>query len=103
MDGGFPILAVFGIAIFIFVTTIWHFSRSRSVLEQWADQSGYEILHSEYRNFARGPYFWTTSKGQTVYYVTVRDNRGHVRTGWVRCGGWFLGLMTDQAEVRWDD
>jgi hypothetical protein len=99
MDGGFPILAVFGIAIFIFVTTIWHFSRSRSVLEQWADQSGFEILHSEYRNFARGPYFWTTSKGQTVYYVTVRDNRGHVRTGWVRCGGWFLGLMTDQAEV----
>jgi hypothetical protein len=103
MDGGFPILMVFGIAIFVVLTMTWHFSRSRSVLEQWADQFGYEILHSEYRNFARGPFFWTTSKGQSVYYVRVRDSDGNVRTGWVRCGGWILGLMTDQAEVRWEE
>ena len=103
MDGGLQILVVLGVVAFMVVTMTWHFSRSRSVLEQWADQSGFEILHSEYRNFARGPYFWTTSKGQTVYYVTVRDGRGNLRSGWVRCGGWFLGLMTDQAEVRWED
>jgi hypothetical protein len=103
MDGIFPLLVMLGIVVIAVLTTNWHFSRSRSVLEQWADQSGYEILHSEYRNFVKGPYFWTTSKGQTVYYVSVRDCHGNVRTGWVRCGGWFLGLMSDQAEVRWED
>lgn len=103
MDGGLQILGVLGFVAFAVLTMTWHFSRSRTVLEQWADQSGYEILHSEYRNFARGPYFWTTSRGQTVYHVRVRDSAGNVRSGWVRCGSWFLGLMTDQAEVRWDD
>ena len=96
-------MAFLGIVALMAVTMTWHFSRSRSVLEQWANRSGYQILHSEYRNFVRGPFFWTTSKGQTVYYVTVRDDTGRVRNGWVRCGGMFLGLMTDEAEVRWED
>jgi len=81
----------------------WHFSRSRLVLEQWAAKQGFQILHSEYRNLFRGPFFWTTSRGQTVYYVRVRDRRGIERSGWVRCGGWFFGLMTNKAEVRWED
>ena len=80
----------------------WHFSRSRSLLEQWAAENGYQILHSEYRNLVKGPFFWS-SKGQTVYYVKVRDNQGNVRTGWLRCGGWWLGLMSDRTEVRWED
>ena len=81
----------------------WHFARSRAVLEQWAQEEGFEILRRDYRAFFRGPFFWTTSKGQTVYFVTVRDGQGSVRRGWVRCGGWFSGLMTDKAEVRWKD
>lgn len=93
------ILAFLGLIIAIMS---WHFSRSHSVLEQWADENGYEILHSEYRHFFRGPFFWTSSKGQTVYYVSVRVNSGELRSGWVRCGGWFLGLLSNKAEVRWE-
>ncbi len=81
----------------------WHFSRSRSVLEQWADENGCEILEREYRNVFRGPFFWTTSRGQTVYHVRVRDSEGKVHSGWVRCGGWWLGLLADKAEVKWED
>jgi hypothetical protein len=81
----------------------WHFSRSRFILEHWADRQGFQILYSEYRNLFRGPFFWTTSRGQTVYYVKVRDKRGIQRSGWVRCGGWLFGLMTDKAEVRWEE
>jgi len=103
MDTGFQIFLFVVVAIFVVGSIVWHFSRSRSVLEQWAEQHGFEILHSEYRNLLRGPFFWTTSKGQTVYYVKVRDSHGAERSGWVRCGGWFLGLMTDKAEVRWED
>ena len=89
------LLAVAGLA--------WHFSRSRSLLEQWAMENGYELLHTEHRNLFRGPFFWTSSKGQTVYYVKVRDRNGATRSGWVRCGGWWLGLLSDKTEVRWED
>ena len=102
MNDLIPILGILAVIVLIITMTIWHFSRSRTVLEQWADENGYQILHSEYRNFMKGPFFWTTSEGQTVYHVTVRLNSGEVRTGWVKCGGWMLGLWSDKAEVRWD-
>ena len=96
-----PVILLVGILLIAYMA--WFFSRSRSVLEQWAQANGYEILHSEYRNLFRGPFFWTSSKGQTVYYVKVRDRAGHERSGWVRCGGFWAGLFSDKAEVRWED
>ena len=78
-------------------------SRSQSVLVAWATANGFEIVRSDLRYFNRGPFFWTTSKGQTVYYVTVRDPRGGLRSGWVRCGSWWFGIWSNQAEVRWVD
>ncbi len=100
MENGFLIVIVMAVGI---AAIAWHLSRSRSLLEEWAAENGYQILHSEYRNLFRGPFFWTSSKGQTVYYVKVRDSEGTIRTGWVRCGSWWLGLMSDKTEVRWED
>jgi hypothetical protein len=81
----------------------WHFSRSRGLLEKWAADNGFRIIESSYRNLVRGPFFWTTSKGQTVYRVIVEDATGQRRSGWVRCGSWLLGLWSDSVQVRWDD
>jgi hypothetical protein len=81
----------------------WHFTRSAAILEKWADENGYEILERSYRWFFRGPFFFRTSKGQTVYRVTVRDKAGNVQTGWVACGSWWWGLLSDQARVIWDE
>ena len=103
MNEGFLVLVVLAVIAFAACSMSWHFSRSRTVLETWADENGFEIVRSEYCHFMRGPFFWTTSKGQTIYYVTVRDRSGRVRTGWVRCGGYFMGLFSDAAEVRWED
>ena len=102
MDGGGVLMVVLfiGIAVFAFFLS---FSRSESVLDEWANENGFEILESEYRTFFRGPFFFRSSKGQTVYRVKVRDRDGRVRSGWVRCGGWFLGLLSDKAVVDWDD
>jgi len=61
------------------------------------------IVSRVHRLLFRGPYFWTTSKGQTVYRVTVEDKPGGLRTGWVRCGGWWLGLMSNHVEACWDE
>jgi hypothetical protein len=88
------ILAAAGIA--------WHFRRSRSLLDRWAERNGYRVIEADYRKFFRGPFFWTSAKGQTVYRVTV-EVKGGVRTGWVRCGSWWLGLLSEQVEVRWDE
>ena len=91
------------IAMLVILSFVWQVRRSRSRLDQWAAQNGFRIIESSYRNLVRGPFFWTTSKGQTVYRVTVEDASGRQRSGWVRCGGWFLGLWSDQVTVRWDD
>jgi len=91
------LMVAFAVGLFV-----WTFSRSRSLLEQWASSNGFEILRREYRNFRKGPFFWTSSKNQVVFYVTVRDRDGKLRSGWVRCGSWILGLLSDQTEVRWE-
>jgi hypothetical protein len=80
----------------------WHHARSRQVLEEWARREGYELVQSEYRMLFRGPFFLTSSKGQTVYYVRVRDQNGRERSGYVRCGSWFFGLWTNDVEARWE-
>jgi hypothetical protein len=92
------------IIIPIVIAMLWfHMARSRSLLRQWADGNGYRIVKSSYRTAWRGPFAWTSSKGQTVYRVIVQDPAGNHRTGWVRCGGYLVGLLSDQVEARWDD
>jgi hypothetical protein len=103
MEATFRILLLAVVIVAVIGLISWHFSRSRAILQRWADEHGFEILHCEYRHLAHGPFFWTTSRHQTVYYVSVRDPQGAERKGWVRCGGWFFGLMTDKAEARWED
>jgi hypothetical protein len=85
------------------VSMAWHVSRARSLLEEWARRNDFELVETEHRHLARGPFFWTTAKGQTVYRVMVRTRDGAVRKGWVRCGGFFLGLLSDHVDVRWDE
>jgi hypothetical protein len=97
--GLFMLLLMFSLVAMGFA---WHFHRSRSLLERWAERNGCRILAAEYRHVFRGPFFWTSSKGQTVYRVTV-EVPGGVRTGWVRCGSWWFGLLSDRAEVRWNE
>jgi len=82
---------------------IWHFSRSANVLDQWARENGLRLLEREYRWFVKGPFFWTSSKNQTVYRITVQDAAGNLWRGWARCGGWFLGLWSSKVDVRWDE
>jgi len=103
MQAGEILQGVFIIALVVAVPIVWHFSRAASLLRQWAGKNGYHVVHSEHRFFFRGPFFWTTSNGQAVYRITVEDTEGSLRSGWVRCGGWFLGMLSDHVEARWDD
>src|SRR5262245_39787890 len=102
MDSSGQMLVIVVMLILAAVGLVWHSRRSRTLLERWAARHGYRIIEADYRNFFRCPFFWTTSKSQTVYRVTVEIKAGVVRGGWVRCGSWSLGLISDRAEVRWD-
>ena len=95
------LIALFVAAIILSIC--WRFSRSQSLLKQWANQNQYKILKSENRNIFRGPYFLRSSEGQTVYHVTLQDTTGRIRSGWVRCGGWWAGLFTNKVDVKWED
>ena len=100
----------FYVALFVICATMssilwfyWQHYRCEEILKSWAEDYGYEILSKERSWVWKGPFFFWTSEGQAVFLVTVRTKDGRVRNGWVRCGGWFLGIWRNQAEARWDD
>ncbi len=96
-----PLLLIIVIALAI-ASTIHRSKRSNEILERWAASNQLRILNNETRHFFRGPMFWRTSKNQIVFRVSVIDQYGRQRSGWVRCGGWFWGLHSDKVDVRWD-
>lgn len=91
------------VALFFCVALTWTFGRSRAMLERWATEQGLALVEARFCAFRRGPFFWTTSKGQTVYRVTIRTAAGAERSGWARCGSFWRGLWSEAVEVRWDD
>jgi hypothetical protein len=102
-DGAGAVLIALLLILLAGASIAWTFARSKSLIQEWADENGYRLLDYQYRWLVRGPFFWTTSKGQTVYRVTVEDARGNVRKGWVRCGSWLAGLWSHRIDVRWDE
>jgi hypothetical protein len=93
------------LAISAFIAWSWLFQvKAKSIVLKWAAEHGYEVLQVS-SPFHTGAFsFWTTSRGQVVYFVTVRDGAGCERKAWVRCGS-YLGsvLSSDKIEVRWPD
>ncbi len=83
----------------------WAFRASAKVaVQRWAAKQGYQVLCFQ-SPFLSGGFDWfTTSRGQVVYLVTIRDRVGHERKAWVRCGSFMGGaLFSGQVEVKWQD
>ena len=77
-------------------------TRSERIVREWAVKNGLDLEEAEFRMFRKGP-FWFSGRGQVVYRVAARDAQGRLRRGWVRCGGFLLGVMENKVEARWDD
>ena len=90
------IVGIMVVAVYLQVT------RSQKLLKGWAAENGYQFLHVEHRMFRKGPFAWS-ARGQSVYRVEVRDEQGVERKGWVRCGSWWAGVLSDQVQARWDE
>ena len=98
-----PVLGILLVVALVVASFAWSMSRSRGILEEWAASNHFRILACERRWLRRGPFFLRSGKGHEVFHVTVADDSGRTRTGFVRVGGWFGGLLSDQAVVEWDD
>jgi hypothetical protein len=96
------ILVILLLAGFVGAVLYMQIRRAQTLLRGWAEEHGYEILEAEQRIFRKGPYVWS-ARGQVVYRVWVRDGEGAERLGWVRCGSWFAGVLSDRVESRWDE
>jgi hypothetical protein len=81
---------------------VWQRRRSANRLRHWAQANAYEFLFVERRYLRFGPFCWTTSGLQEVFYVSIRERNGNMRNAFVRMGGWFLGQLSDRIDVRWD-
>lgn len=77
----------------------WRHARADEILNRWAQVNRYQVLSSE-RCWFKGPFFALNT--QEVYYVKVRTRNGQERYGWVRCGGWIAGLLSEKTKVQWD-
>jgi hypothetical protein len=100
----FNVIAVsITVAVVACVYVFFKEQQAQILLQNWAARSGYRIIHYERRRFFMGPFFWLHYKGQVIFRVKVRDSNGKERWGWVRCGGWMVGILFDQAAVIWDD
>ncbi|MDD5542330.1 MAG: hypothetical protein PHX83_04080 [Acidobacteriia bacterium] len=96
------LLVIFAVSIGI-AGLVFTLRRSRSLLNHWAAQNGFEILQAKVRMLFAGPFTFRHSRGQIVYLVRVRDRAGMERSGWVRCGSFWLGVLSDETEVRWEE
>jgi hypothetical protein len=97
------LIAILVIAAFIAIN--WLFEASaQSIFQKWAMEHGYTVLQFRRAFFGGAFSFWTTSRGQAVYFITVRDNQGLERKACVRCGSFGGGtLFSNKIEVKWLD
>lgn len=76
-------------------------SKSKRLICQWAEKEGHSIVSIEKRLFRKGPFYWTSSGSQLVYYVVLTTPHGQ-RRAYIRCGGFWAGLLSDNFEIEWD-
>lgn len=96
---------VIGIAIVVTPIVLlirWGISKARRFLNNWAGANGYKVVSAEHRWFAKGPYFWRSTKGQHIFRITVSDSSGVQHTGWARCGDFLFGTLVERVDVTWD-
>ena len=109
MDNSLPPFWVYvfvGILLTVVVGYLfWWPSYVRSILQRWASVNKFEILHFKRCFYCGGFSWWTTSHKQMVFFVRVRDDSGHERTGWVKFGRFWVGgeYSSLEPEVIWNE
>jgi hypothetical protein len=101
MSGNPKIIIFLVVLCWVALSSIWHWLRSRFLLKKWASANGYELVKMNLNLFSISPFVFISSR-QEVYHVRVRDHKGRERSGWAKCGGFWLGFLVNKIEVEWD-
>jgi hypothetical protein len=79
---------------------------ARGILLKWVEANNYHLLKAELRMLRRGPFLWTTSKYDKVFYFRVRQSNRRIVKGWVcfRAKTLFPGNQLSKYDVtiHWD-
>jgi hypothetical protein len=72
----------------------------RRRMATWAVENGYELVSAKrsWLSFR----FLRRSGEQRVYEIVLRDAEGREQVAWARVGGYFLGELSNEIDVRWD-
>ena len=73
MDGSIRVFLVVGFSALGLAVYFMRQAKALEMLHDWARAHGLVIKSSEVRTFFKGPYFWTSWKGDVVYYFTAED------------------------------
>jgi len=77
-----------------------HYRWAKRRLLVWARDNNVRIVQDQYRMFLRGPF---DSVGKyAVFRISAKDKQGEERVGWVRLGGFFVGLWSEDSKVIWE-
>jgi hypothetical protein len=93
------------LGLFVVAGFWWFDRRSKIILQNWAEENGFQITQSRQRyKFFTGPFkWWTNSRNQVIFFVKVRDRDGRERSGWIRCGNYSRGVFfSNEVEAKWD-
>ena len=103
-DGGGFLLILGPLAVALLVAQfVWRSRRKKTILENWAASQGFQLIECEERWLSRGPFFFTTARGQAVFRIVVQYPDGATATGWAKLGTWAFGLLSDAVNVSWDE
>ena len=82
------------------VSIVKRFAKPPMALQQWAQQEGFRIVRTRYRQFTAGPFSAANvRKEQDVYQVIICMPDGTQRAAWVRCN---YAAGAERVEVVWD-
>jgi hypothetical protein len=94
------------LGIFLFLgmvagPALWiQYAWARRRLDAWARENGVRLLRCRWRLFFRGPY--GPMGKYSVFRIEASDGAGRERVGWVRLGGFWVGLWSPESQVIWE-
>ncbi|MES2463246.1 MAG: hypothetical protein V4671_21910 [Armatimonadota bacterium] len=91
-----PVILLFMVGLFV----AWRFGQNRKCVERWVRENGYELVEAT-DSFDGHPSGWSPRTG-AAYEITVRDQQGQMRQGWIY-NGYPFAEECGSIKVAWKD
>ena len=103
MEGKIIVISLLLLSIFtILLLTILHY-RVKKLIKDWANKHKFTITKIDHKIFWKGPFNWGSSRGQKVFFVTIKDESNKTRDAYICCGNYWFGGITNKLNVIWDE